>query len=96
MHSTRGVVSLYMVLAICFSILPANKQQTMRGAKCSRLPSSSKGKYEDMEKKHHRMVIQIQIQRQSPFSDVCWLHMTLTNKCFQHGCWPMEDMVRIW
>ena len=32
---------------------------------------------------------------QSPFSDVCCLHMTLTNKGFQNGCWPLEDMVHI-
>ena len=32
---------------------------------------------------------------QSPFSDVCCLHMTLTNKCFQNACGPLEDMVRI-
>ena len=42
------------------------------------------------------MANQIQIQLQRPFSDVCWLHMTLTKKGFQNGCWPMEDMVRIW
>ena len=49
-----------------------------------------------MKKKKHTMAIQIQIQLQSPFSDVWWLHMTLTNEGFQNGCWPMEDMVRIW
>ena len=32
---------------------------------------------------------------QSPFSDVCCLHMTLTNKGFQNACWPLEDMVHI-
>ena len=42
------------------------------------------------------MANHFQIQLQSPFSDVCWLHVTLTNKGFQNGCWPMEDMVRIW
>ena len=42
------------------------------------------------------MANQIQIELKSPFSDVCWLHMTLTNKGFQNGCWPLEDMVRIW
>ena len=34
----------FMVLGTCFSILPSNKQQSMRGAKCSKLQSSLKAK----------------------------------------------------
>ena len=32
---------------------------------------------------------------QSPFSYVCWLHRTLTNKGFQNGCSLLEDVVHI-
>ena len=34
----------FMVVTRCFSILPANKQQSMRGAKCSKLQTSLKAK----------------------------------------------------
>ena len=47
-------------------------------------------------KKVHQMANQIPFQPQSPFFDICWLHMTLTNKGFQNGCWLMEDMVHTW
>ena len=85
-----------MVLTKSFSILPMNEQQSMRGARCSKLQSSLKAKQEGPEKKHHTMANQIGIQLKSSFLDVCGLHMGLTNKGFQNGCWPMEDMVHIW
>ena len=68
-----------------------DKQQSVSRAKCSTLQGAlragTEGRFKTGKSNSNSL--------QSPFSYVCCLHMTLTNKGFQNRCWPLEDMVHI-